>query len=88
MALRILLVEDEEKLLSVMALFLRAEGFEIAEAQDGETALKLFPSFAPNLVILDAMLPGISGFDVCSELRKTSSVPIIFLWTTRCFLPR
>lgn len=79
MALRILLVEDEEKLLSVMALFLRAEGFEIAEAQDGETALKLFPSFAPNLVILDAMLPGISGFDVCSELRKTSSVPIIFL---------
>lgn len=79
MALKIMIVEDEEKLMSVMTLFLRAEGFEIAEARDGETALKLFPRFEPNLVILDAMLPGISGFDVCGELRKTSDVPIIFL---------
>lgn len=79
MALRILLVEDEEKLISVKALFLRTEGFEIAEARDGETALKMFSSFAPNLVILDAMLPGMSGFDVCGELRKMSNVPIIFL---------
>lgn len=79
MASRILLVEDEEKLMRIMALFLRADGFEVAEAADGETALKIFPSFAPDLVILDIMLPGINGYEVCKKLRESSDIPIIFL---------
>lgn len=79
MSSRILLVEDEKKLMEIMSLFLRVEGFEVEEAADGETALAIFPVFMPDLVILDAMLPGISGFNVCQRLRETSDVPIIFL---------
>lgn len=79
MASRILIVEDEQKLREVMTLFLRTEGFEVAEASDGETALELFSSFMPELIVLDVMLPGISGFDVCKAIRQTSDVPIIFL---------
>lgn len=79
MASRILIVEDEAKLRDIMARFLRVEGFEVEEAGDGESALKIFPRFSPQLVILDVMLPGISGFDVCTEIRRFSDVPIIFL---------
>lgn len=79
MASRILIVEDEKKLREVMTLFLRAEGFEVEEAADGEKALEIFPSFMPELIILDVMLPGINGFDVCQSIRQTSDVPIIFL---------
>ena len=68
MASRILIVEDEQKLREVMTLFLRTEGFDVAEASDGETALELFSSFMPELIVLDVMLPGISGFDVCKAI--------------------
>lgn len=79
MASKILIVEDEKKLREVMVLFLRAEGLEVEEAASGERALEIFPSFMPELVILDVMLPGVNGFDVCKIIRKTSDVPIIFL---------
>lgn len=76
---KVLIVEDEAKLREIMALFLRTEGFQVEEAGDGETALRIFSRFAPDLVILDVMLPGISGFDVCREIRCSCDVPIIFL---------
>lgn len=79
MASKILVVEDEKKLREIMALFLRSESFEVEEAESGEAALKIFPRFMPDLVILDVVLPGVSGFDVCREIRRTSDVPIIFL---------
>lgn len=79
MASKILVVEDEEKLREIIALFLRTEGFQVEEAGDGETALQIFGRFAPDLVILDVMLPGISGFDVCREIRRVCDVPVIFL---------
>ena len=79
MAQRILIVEDEEKLRDVMGLFMKSEGFEVETAASGEEALELFAGAKPDLIILDAMLPGISGFDVCRKIRETSDVKIIFL---------
>ena len=76
---RILIVEDEQKLREVMAVFLKTEGFEVDTAEDGETALELFARSRYDLIVLDAMLPGMSGFDVCRKIRETSEVLIIFL---------
>ena len=76
---RILIVEDEEKLREVIALFMRAEGFEVETAESGEEALEIFGRTKPDLIILDAGLPGMSGFDVCRIIRQTSDVCIIFL---------
>ena len=76
---RILIVEDEQKLREVMAVFLKTEGFEVDTAEDGETALELFARSRYDLIVLDAMLPGMSGFDVCKKIRETSEVIIIFL---------
>lgn len=75
----ILIVDDEKRLREVMALFLRGEGLTVLEAQDGEEALSLFAVHSVDLVILDIMLPGISGFEVCKKIRETSDVPILFL---------
>lgn len=76
---RILVVDDDESIAELISLYLNKECFETETAEDGETALKKFRDFAPNLVLLDIMLPGIDGYEVCREIRKTSKVPIIML---------
>ncbi|QPK83461.1 response regulator transcription factor [Corynebacterium qintianiae] len=75
----ILIVEDEESLADPLAYLLRKEGFEAVVAPDGQTALEEFSANAIDLVLLDLMLPGMSGTDVCKKLRAISAVPIIMV---------
>ncbi len=79
MAERILLVEDEESLREVLYYNLKEEGWEPLCASSGEEAVALFKAKSPDLVIIDIMLPGLSGLDVCRRLRSLSDVPVIFL---------
>lgn len=76
---KILIVDDDTNIAELIELYLTKECFQCEQAHDGEMALKKNVSFQPNLILLDIMLPGIDGYDVCRELRKTSSVPIIML---------
>ena len=75
----ILIVEDEESLADPLAFLLRKEGFEPIVAHDGKTALAEFERHDVDIVLLDLMLPGMSGTDVCKQLRATSSVPVIMV---------
>ncbi|MBX5436086.1 MAG: response regulator transcription factor [Alicyclobacillaceae bacterium] len=75
----LLLVDDEPKVLDVMKPFLQGEGFRVFTASSGPEALQMVEEVKPQLVVLDWMLPGMSGLDVCRELRKTSSVGIIMV---------
>lgn len=76
---RILIVDDDENIAELISLYLIKECFETRIVYDGEEALKVFASFMPELILLDLMLPGIDGYEVCREIRKTSQVPIIML---------
>lgn len=76
---KILIVDDDTNIAELIELYLTKECFQCEQAHDGEAALKKNASFQPNLILLDIMLPGIDGYDVCREIRKTSSVPIIML---------
>jgi two-component system response regulator RegX3 len=75
----ILVVEDEESFVEALTVGLRREGFRVRVARDGVEALELFDSVRPDLVLLDVMLPRISGVDVCREIRTRSRVPIIMV---------
>ncbi|NIO10129.1 MAG: response regulator, partial [Deltaproteobacteria bacterium] len=75
----ILIVEDEKKTASLVALYLEREGFKTLTASDGETGLALAKQHDPKFVILDLMLPNVDGWEICKELRKTSNVPILIL---------
>ncbi|HAT1131860.1 response regulator transcription factor [Corynebacterium striatum] len=75
----ILIVEDEESLADPLAFLLRKEGFDVILASDGPTALEQFANNTVDIVLLDLMLPGMSGTDVCKQLRATSSVPVIMV---------
>lgn len=75
----ILIVEDEESLADPLAYLLKKEGFSTVWAQDGPSALEKFAAHDIDLVLLDLMLPGMSGTDVCRKLRAESSVPIIMV---------
>ena len=76
---KILIVDDDNNIAELIALYLTKECFETKIVNDGEEALKEFASFHPDLIILDLMLPGIDGYQVCREIRHTSDVPIIML---------
>lgn len=76
---KILIVDDDNNIAELIALYLTKECFETKIVNDGEEALKEFVSFHPDLIILDLMLPGIDGYQVCREIRHTSDVPIIML---------
>ena len=76
---RILLVEDEESFSDPLSYLLRKEGYEVAVAETGPAALEDFDRAGADLVLLDLMLPGLSGMDVCRALRQRSSVPVIML---------
>jgi two-component system, OmpR family, response regulator RegX3 len=76
---RILVVEDEESFSDALSYMLRKEGFEVALAATGPDAIAEFGRSGADLVLLDLMLPGLSGVEVCRELRLTSDVPVIML---------
>ena len=79
MASRILVVDDERVVTEVVERYLRLEGYEVSLASDGVEGLKLAQEWAPDLVVLDLMLPNIDGLEVCRQIRKDSLVPIIML---------
>ncbi|MBO5469649.1 MAG: response regulator transcription factor [Lachnospiraceae bacterium] len=76
---RILIVDDDENIAELISLYLVKECFDTEIAADGEEALEKFKQYQPQLILLDIMLPGMDGYDVCREIRKSSNVPIIML---------
>ena len=76
---KILIVDDDEDISELISLYLVKECYDTKRAEDGEVALTLFKEYQPDLILLDLMLPGKDGYDVCREIRKTSKVPIIML---------
>lgn len=86
MAARILVVDDDAAVLSALRRGLALDGYDISTADNGEQALSLVASEAPDLVILDVMLPGIDGFTVCGRIRSSADLPILML-TARDTVP-
>lgn len=76
---RVLVVEDEQSFVDALTVGLEREGFEVHVATDGAEALRQFGDVAPDIVLLDLMLPKLSGLDVCREIRATSSTPIVMV---------
>ncbi len=76
---KILIVDDDNNIAELISLYLTKECYECQIVNDGEEALKAFSSFQPNLILLDLMLPGMDGYQVCREIRHKSNVPIIML---------
>lgn len=79
MSARVLVVEDEQAIAESIAYTMRSEGFEVDTVRDGETAVQQARANGHDVVLLDVMLPGISGFEVCRRLRAESAVPILIL---------
>ena len=79
----ILIVEDNQELSKLLCTFLRAEGYVVSTAEDGEKALSLYEKYGARLVLLDINLPGMDGFSVCKRIRDQENTPIIIL-TARC----
>ena len=76
---KIMIVDDDSNIAELISLYLTKECFDTRIVGDGEAALRSFDSFAPNLILLDLMLPGMDGYQVCREIRQRSNVPIIML---------
>lgn len=76
---RILVVDDEENIRTLVTAYLQAEGYTVSEADDGQKAVDLFRRLRPDVVILDVMLPGMSGFDVLQQIRRESDVYVLML---------
>ncbi len=77
--LKILVVDDDTNISELISLYLNKEGYETKEVANGKVALEVFEEFRPDLVLLDIMLPGADGYDVCKEIRKKHRTPIIML---------
>lgn len=76
---KILVVDDEERIVSIVRAYLDKEGFRVFTARDGREALDLARREKPDLIVLDLMLPEVSGWDVCREIRRESATPVIML---------
>ena len=76
---KILIVDDDENIAELISLYLTKECFDTMMVYDGEDALSAFETYRPNLILLDMMLPGIDGYQVCREIRSKSNTPIIML---------
>ncbi|HJB95605.1 MAG TPA: response regulator transcription factor [Candidatus Mediterraneibacter intestinigallinarum] len=76
---KILIVDDDENIAELLSLYLSKECFDTRIVYNGEDALTAFDTYQPNLILLDLMLPGIDGYQVCREIRARSSTPIIML---------
>lgn len=79
MTKKILVVDDEQKIINIVRAYLEKENYQVVTASDGETALKMFRREKPDLIVLDLMLPRLSGNDVCRIIRGESETPIIML---------
>ena len=79
MSKKALVVEDDVNIAELLMLYLEKDGFEVSIAHDGGRGIEMFNETAPDLVLLDVMMPVMDGMQVCREIRKTSSVPIIML---------
>ncbi|MFC1994718.1 response regulator [Chloroflexota bacterium] len=79
MTRKLLVVDDEKKIVEILKAYLEREGYQVITAYDGRSALELARRDSPDLIILDLMLPEVSGWDVCRELRRESDVPVIML---------
>src|SRR3989304_3810267 len=75
----VLVVDDEPHIVETLRLYLERDGFRVVPAHDGQAALDLFEREKPDLIILDLMLPRVSGLDVCRAIRAQSGVPIVML---------
>ncbi len=76
---KVLVVEDELNIATIIKVNLQNEGFEVEIAQDGEEGFEKYKSFAPDIILLDIMMPKMNGFEVCEKIREESNVPIIML---------
>lgn len=76
---KILIVDDDENICELISLYLTKEFYDTKMVHDGEEALRQFKEYQPNLILLDLMLPGIDGYQVCREIRQRSNTPIIML---------
>ena len=76
---RVLVVDDEDKIVQIVRAYLEKDGYRVSTAHDGAVALEIARKDAPDLIVLDLMLPGLPGLDVCREIRRQSSIPIIIL---------
>ncbi|MBE7071381.1 MAG: response regulator transcription factor [Ruminococcaceae bacterium] len=76
---KVLLVDDDPGIIEVLKLYFEKEGYQVSTCMQGDKAVAAFNSFVPDIVILDLMLPGMDGNDICREIRKTSDCPIIML---------
>lgn len=76
---KILIVDDDNNIAELISLYLMKECFDTQIVNDGESALEAFETYSPNLILLDLMLPGIDGYQVCREIRSKSQIPIIML---------
>jgi DNA-binding response OmpR family regulator len=76
---RILLVDDDQNILQLVQLYLSKEGYAVETAARGDKALEMFKANPPSLLLLDVMLPGMDGWQVCREVRKVSNIPVIML---------
>ena len=76
---KILIVDDDENIAELISLYLAKEQYDTEMAHDGEEALQIIDVYNPDLILLDIMLPGIDGYEVCQQVRKTRDVPIIML---------
>ncbi len=72
-------MDDDVALAEMIGIVLRAEGYQVQDCYDGGQAMEQFSSFEPNLVLLDVMLPGRDGFEICEQIREVSNVPIVML---------
>ena len=77
--LKIMVVDDDKHIAELISLYLRKEGYDTKEFYHGRMAVEAFPAYSPHLVMLDLMLPGMDGYQVCEEIRRQSAVPIIML---------
>ena len=76
---KILIVDDDNNIAELISLYLTKECYDTKIVNDGEEALSAFETYNPNMILLDLMLPGIDGYQVCREVRAKSNVPIIML---------
>lgn len=75
----ILIADDNKQITSILEEYAKKEGYLVKTALDGHEAIQLFQTMQPDIVLLDVMMPGLDGFEVCREIRKTSNVPVIMI---------
>jgi DNA-binding response OmpR family regulator len=76
---KVLIVDDDVNICELIRLYLEKEGYDVVTAHNGIKGVETFKEFTPNIIILDIMLPGIDGWQVCREIRKSSNIPVIML---------